>query len=206
MEIKNIRIDNLKEAGYNPRQMNAEDLEKLKYSVKEFGVVEPIVVNKDLTVIGGHQRLKVLQELDWKEVPCIILDLDKKREKLLNLALNRIIGNWDEEKLAKLVKEISDYPDIKLSGLNESELEMLNVQYDLIFENENIEFDSEEEVKKLFELNTRVPIDLERPNIVKQKGKVAFYTENFEEWKKIKEHFSAKNKSELDTKKLLNLI
>ena len=60
MEIKNIRIDNLKEAGYNPRQMNAEDLEKLKYSVKEFGVVEPIVVNKDLTVIGGHQRLKVL--------------------------------------------------------------------------------------------------------------------------------------------------
>lgn len=206
MEIKNQKIKDLKPAEYNPRIMNEEDLEKLKNSIKEFGMVEPIVVNKDLTVIGGHQRIKAVKLLGKKEIPCILVDLDKRKEKLLNLALNRIVGGWDESKLVKLVREIQDYPDVKLSGLSDAELEMLSVQYDLIFGDDVKDLSNEEEVKKLFSLKQRVPIDLERPEVVKKKNKIAFYTENFKEWKKITKHFETKKKSELDTKKLLDSI
>ena len=208
MQIQNIKIEKLKPAEYNPRVMDDKELEKLKRSLKEFGVVEPIVINKDFTVIGGHQRLKALWDLKRKEVPCIILNIDKKKEKILNLALNRISGDWDQEKLSKLIKGISNYENIKLSGLDTEELEALSVQHDLMFGDDDKEmvFDSEEEVKKMFELNTRVPIDVERPKAKKQSNKVAFYTENFKQYKEIKKFFSAKNKSELDTNKLLKLI
>ena len=208
MQIQDIKIQKLKPAEYNPRIMDDKELEKLRRSLKEFGVVEPIVINKDMTVIGGHQRLKVLRAMKRTEVPCIILDIDKKKEKLLNLALNRISGDWDQEKLSKLIKGISNYENIKLSGLDTEELESLSVQHDLMFGDDDKEmiFDSEEEVKKMFELNTRVPIDVERPKVKKQSNKVAFYTEDFKQWKKIRDFFSAKNKSELDTNKLLKLI
>ena len=206
MEIKNVKISSLKPAKYNPRIMNKEEMEKLQNSIKEFGLVEPVVANKDLTVIGGHQRIKAMEMLHWKEIPCIIIDVDKKKEKLLNLALNRIVGSWDESKLVKLIREIQEYPDIKLSGLNDTELEMLSVQYDLIYSDETQDLSSEEEIKKMFELNVRVPIDVEKPQVVKKKNKVAFYTDNFEEWKKITKHFETNKKSELDITKLLDSI
>jgi len=206
MEIKTLKIKDLKLAEYNPRHMEDEEMEKLKNSIKEFGLVEPLVVNKDLTIIGGHQRLKAAEMLGWIEIPCIIVDLDKKKEKLLNLALNRIVGNWEEGKLAKLIREIQDYPDIKLSGLNDSELEMLSVQYDLIFGETEQDISNEEAVKKLFDLKQRVPINVERPQVMKKESKMAFYTEDLEEWKKITDHFETNKKSELDTKKLLDSI
>jgi hypothetical protein len=206
MEIINHKIKNLKPAEYNPRFMSEEDLEKLKNSVKEFGMVEPIVVNKDLTVIGGHQRIKAVEMLGWEEIPCIMVDLDKRREKLLNLALNRIVGSWDEGKLTKLIREIRDYPEIKLSGLSDAELEMLGVQYDLIFGEDVQDLENEETIKRMFDLNMRVPIDVERPQVMKRENKVAFYTEDLNDWKKIKEHFQTDKKSELDTKRLLDLI
>ena len=206
MEIKNLKIEDLKPAIYNPRYMDENELEKLKNSLKEFGAVEPLVVNKDMTVIGGHQRLKAAEALGWTEIPCQIVDLDKKREKLLNLALNRIIGSWDETKLAKLVRNVKDYPDVKLSGLDESELEMLDMQYELIFGDQEQETANEEAVKKMFELDKRVPVDIERPQVAKKESKVAFYTDNFEDWKKITDHFKTNKKSELDTQKLLKAI
>ena len=206
MEIKNQKIKNLKPAEYNPRIMSEEELEKLKNSVKEFGMVEPVIVNKDLTVIGGHQRIKAVESLGWEEIPCVIVALDKKREKLLNLALNRIVGSWDESKLVKLVREIQDYPEVKLSGLSDGEIEMLGVQYDLIFGENEEDTANEEAIKKMFDLNVRVPIDVEKPSVVKKKNKMAFYTDNFEDWKTITEYFETKKKSELDTKKLLDII
>jgi len=206
MEIKDQKIKDLKPAEYNPRIMSEEELEKLKNSVKEFGMVEPVIANKDLTVIGGHQRIKAVESLGWEKIPCIIVDLDKKRERLLNLALNRIVGSWDESKLVKLVREIQDYPEVKLSGLSEGELEMLGVQYDLIFGENEEDTANEEAIKKMFDLNVRVPIDVEKPQVMKKQSKVAFYTDDFKEWKKITEYFETKKKSELDTKKLLDSI
>lgn len=93
MEIQKIVINKLIPATYNPRKnLKPNDLEyqKIKKSILEFGFVSPLVVNKDMTVIGGHQRLKVLQELGFESVECIIVDLDKTKEKALNVALNKI--------------------------------------------------------------------------------------------------------------------
>jgi hypothetical protein len=133
----------------------------------------------------------------------------KNGKKLLNLALNRIIGGWDEEKLTKLIKEINEIgkdEELKLTGFDKEEIEQLLVQYELIYPKERIEIDGEEEVKKLFALNVRVPIDVEKPQVKIKEEKVAFYTENLEEWKKIRDYFKMKNKAELDTKKLLEII
>ena len=204
MQIQKIKIELLMVAEYNPRVMSEEELENLKESVKSFDMVEPIIVNKDMTVIGGHQRLKVAKDLGWTEVPCIIVDLDKRREKILNLALNKIVGSWDEEKLTALVREMKDYPEIKLSGFDDYELEMLNVQYDLSYNNEEIK--SDEELKELFARNERVEITVEKPEISVKKKKVAFYVETFEQYKLIKETFKTNREAELDIKKLIELI
>ncbi len=93
MEIQKIAINKLIPATYNPRKdlkLNDPEYQKIKKSILEFGFVSPLVVNKDMTVIGGHQRLKVLQELGFESVECIIVDLDKTKEKALNVALNKI--------------------------------------------------------------------------------------------------------------------
>ena len=93
MEIQKIAINKLIPATYNPRKNlkpNDPEYQKIKKSILEFGFVSPLVVNKDMTVIGGHQRLKLLQELGFESVECIIVDLDKTKEKALNVALNKI--------------------------------------------------------------------------------------------------------------------
>ena len=106
MNIQKIKIDKLIPATYNPRKnLKPSDAEyvKIKNSIEKFGFVSPLVINKDMTVIWGHQRLKVLKEMGIVEVECIIVDLDKTNEKALNIALNKIQGDWDEEKLEALL-------------------------------------------------------------------------------------------------------
>lgn len=102
----------MKPAKYNPRkdlQPGDPEFEKLKRSVEEFGYVEPILWNQRTgVVVGGHQRLKVLQHLGYTEVDCVILDLDEKKEKALNVALNKISGDWDIPLLTALLKDLND--------------------------------------------------------------------------------------------------
>lgn len=104
MEVVNIKIKDLKPAEYNPRQMTAEQHDNLKKSIEEFGFVDPLIVNKhkgrENVVIGGHQRLKIAQELEMTEVPVVYVDLEPEREKELNLRLNRNTGEWDWDELA----------------------------------------------------------------------------------------------------------
>lgn len=127
MKIKQINIASLKPAEYNPRKITDAELDKLEQSIREFGIVKPVVVNQDMTVIGGHQTLKVLQNrLGQKAAPCIVLDLDKHREKLLNLALNRIGGDFDPDKLKTMLLDLRVAEvNIKLSGFDEAETEKL---------------------------------------------------------------------------------
>ena len=109
MNIQKIQVNKLIPATYNPRKdlkPNDEEYIKIKNSIENFGFVSPLVINKDMTVIGGHQRLKVLIELGYTEIECIVVDLDKTSEKALNIALNKIQGDWDEEKLESLLKEL----------------------------------------------------------------------------------------------------
>jgi hypothetical protein len=113
-------LSDIKPAQYNPRQIAGDELEKLKKGLAEFGMVEPLVVNEDGTLIGGHQRLKAASELGWTEVPVIRVKLDKLQEKALNLALNRLSGEWDYGKLSSLLSEFemaADF-DIELTGFD----------------------------------------------------------------------------------------
>jgi len=116
----------LKPAPYNPRKIDKETLEKLKQSIQNFGYVEPLVWNKRTKrIVGGNQRLRVLQELGVEEVEVVVVDLDEDREKLLNLALNKITGEWDFLKLAELFESLKDLENVELSGFEISEIEDL---------------------------------------------------------------------------------
>lgn len=119
MLIKQLPIGDLKPADYNPRkdlQSGDPEYDKLKRSLTEFGYVEPVIFNATTgRVVGGHQRLKVLADLGHEAVDCVVVELDDTREKALNVALNKISGDWDEDKLALLIADLdaSDF-DVEL--------------------------------------------------------------------------------------------
>ena len=109
--VVKTHIDKLKLAKYNPRKdlkPSDKEYQKLKASIEEFGYVLFIVVNKDLTVIGGHQRIKVMKELGYTDIEVTQVDLDKTREKALNLALNKIDGIWDMDMLSDIIRDVSN--------------------------------------------------------------------------------------------------
>lgn len=134
MNIQVIDIEKLKAADYNPRidlQKGDEEYEKIKRSIKEFGYVDPVIVNSDMTVIGGHQRLKVLKDLGYKKIECAVVELSKEKEKALNIALNKISGKWDYDKLSDLLNELVDNVDIDetLTGFSKSEIEDMGTDF-----------------------------------------------------------------------------
>ena len=96
--LKVLPVSVLKPAEYNPRKKlkaGDKEYEKIKNSIEEFGFADPLVVNSDMTIIGGHQRLTVAIDLGYTEVPCAVVDVDKVREKALNIALNKITGKTE---------------------------------------------------------------------------------------------------------------
>lgn len=119
-------IDELNPAEYNPRkrlQPGDEEYERLKTSIETFGYVDPIIINADGTVIGGHQRLNVLIDLGYSEADVAVVDLSKADEKALNIALNKISGEWDDEKLAAIFADLNmDGYDLSITGFGEDEL------------------------------------------------------------------------------------
>jgi ParB-like chromosome segregation protein Spo0J len=131
MEIKNVLVKDIKYAPYNPRKISDEVLSKLKRSIEEFGYIEPIIINKrTMHVVGGNQRLKVLRQLDIKEVQAVIVDLDDTHEKALNIALNKISGEWDLPLLKDLLLEIDTGEiDTEITGFNMEEIEELMNQF-----------------------------------------------------------------------------
>ena len=148
-----ISIDKLKPAKYNPRvelQPGDEEYEKIKNSIEKFGYAESIVVNKDLTVISGHQRLNVLKNLGYKEIEVAQVNLSKKEEKALNVALNKITGQWDEAKLADLFADLKDDDfNLDLTGFDSSDIQDLFAD----IEDDHID-DGEEEIKENARMNT----------------------------------------------------
>lgn len=104
MQIIDVAISSLKPAEYNPRRMTVDQHDRLKESIEKFGLVDPIIVNnhadRENIVIGGHQRLKIAQELGMENVPVVYVDLDEDRERELNLRLNKNNGEWDYDMLA----------------------------------------------------------------------------------------------------------
>lgn len=125
--LETIPIQSLVVATYNPRTIRREEFLNLKKSIETFGMIQPILVNDDNTVIGGHQRIQACQELSMTEVPCIKISVDKEREKALNVALNRIGGSFDEDKLRELLQTM-EQETIQLTGLSDKDLSQLLAQ------------------------------------------------------------------------------
>lgn len=130
MLIEKIQTDRLVPADYNPRKdlkSGDPEYEKLKRSLEEFGYVEPVIWNKTTShVVGGHQRLKVLLDMGVTEVDCVVVEMDAEKEKALNVALNKISGDWDKDKLALLIADLqgADF-DVSLTGFDPGEIDDL---------------------------------------------------------------------------------
>src|SRR5699024_5452698 len=130
MIIEKIKIQDLIPADYNPRkdlQPGDVEYERIKRSLEEFGYVDPVIWNKTTgRIVGGHQRLKVLESMGRTEVECVVVELDEEKEKALNVALNKISGDWDKEKLAVLITDLDavDF-DISLTGFDPAEIDDL---------------------------------------------------------------------------------
>ena len=127
MKIESKLIKDLKPATYNPRQITKKQYNDLKESIVSFGLVDPIIINKNGNiVIGGHQRLKICKELKYKDVDCVVLDLDKEQERELNIRLNKSGGEWDMDILANEfdMEELKEwgFKDIEF-GLNIDKLD-----------------------------------------------------------------------------------
>ena len=150
-ELKTLPVSVLKPAAYNPRKKlkpGDKEYEKIKNSITEFGFADPLVVNADMTIIGGHQRLTVAMELGYTEVPCAVVDIDKTREKALNIALNKITGAWDDSLLADLMKDLENSNfDLGKTGFEPPEVnELFTNVHDK--EVKDDEFDVESELKQ----------------------------------------------------------
>lgn len=132
MEFKKVHISDLKPAEYNPRKdlkPNDPEYQRIKRSMEEFGYVDPIIINKDFTVIGGHQRLKVLQEQGETVIDVVVVDIPKTKEKALNVALNKITGDWDFQQLSIVLSELKEENfDIEITGFSDKELKEIDAE------------------------------------------------------------------------------
>lgn len=113
------KISDLIPAEYNPRQASAKEVADLTASIDRFDLADPLVINSNNRVIGGHFRLKILKERGVQEVDVRVPDreLTLHEEQELNLRLNKNIGHWDMDMLANINDEI-----LKCAGFEDNEL------------------------------------------------------------------------------------
>ena len=123
-KITHKQIDDLIFAEYNPRQLSDEQYKHLKDSISRFGLIDPIIINKNKDrkgiIIGGHQRVKVAKTIGINEVPCVEIDLTYDKERELNVRLNKNTGSWDFDVLANTfdIDELIDW------GFDEKDLQL----------------------------------------------------------------------------------
>jgi DNA modification methylase len=125
LTVEQVAIYQLRPDPANPRRISEEELDSLERSIRQFGFVQPILARKeDGVVIGGHQRLVAARRLGLATVPVTFLDLSIEQASLLNLALNKISGTFDDALLARLLADLQSSPDIdlSLSGFGEDEI------------------------------------------------------------------------------------
>ena len=142
LSVVHVPIDDLRPDPANPRRISDAELESLTRSIRRFGFVDPVIARReDKSVIGGHQRLLAARRLGLASVPVVLVDLPAEQARLLNLALNRISGSWDEELLARLLSELDAAPevDLSLSGFDDDEVAKLLKSLDARDKRERIE-------------------------------------------------------------------
>ncbi len=196
METKTVKLSRLNIAEYNPRQdLQPGDsrYEDIKKSVDKFGLVVPIIVNRNgMRIVSGHQRYKILKAQGVKETEVVIVDLDEEKEKLLNVALNKIRGQWDMTKLSELLKGF-DEEQIEFSGFSAEEIEALTEEYEEALEGAIEETAPEDEQKDAQE-GTEAPQEATEEEVLvylsfeKKEDALAWLTAH-----KIKKTFGATN-------------
>ena len=145
MKIVTKNIGDLIEAEYNPRQLTKEQFQQITDSIKRFGIVDPIIVNKNKErkniIVGGHQRVKVAGSLGFKEIPCVEVDLTPDKERELNVRLNKNTGEWDWDELANHfdVSELIDW------GFDDKDLAFFDL--DGMTEAEEDDYEMPDEIK-----------------------------------------------------------
>ena len=146
MQLIEMEIKDLHEADYNPRlalEVGTPEFAKLKTAIEKFDMVEPLVWNKRTgNIVGGNQRLAVMKYLGKTKTPVSVIDVDETQEKLLSVALNKIKGSWDFEKLENLFAEF-DYASLGITGFGADEIA-------LIFEEDNEGYDTYETEDDVF--------------------------------------------------------
>jgi len=137
----------LKPAPYNPRRISRQQLDALKASIAQNGFVEPVVAQRGtLVLIGGHQRLEALRQLcrDANEklpkIPAVLLDVDDRRARLMNVALNRIDGEFDDALLGNLLSGLGEISAVELLGTGLSDIEVAALLVPELPENETTTF------------------------------------------------------------------
>lgn len=165
MEIRKINVEDIKAAEYNPRKDLMEDDKeyiKIKNSIATFGYVEPIIWNKRTgNIVGGHQRFKVLLENGEEEIEVVVVDLEEKDEKKLNIILNKVKGRWNIGKLTELLQELEDRGEMEITGFEDWELQGLLMQYDHIQDLMDEDFSdfSQENERTTFTMTFSCPAD-----------------------------------------------
>lgn len=124
-------VETINAAPYNPRKNLRRDdpaYQAIKRSIEEFGYVDLLVVNRRTKhLVGGHQRFKIIRDdLRWRELDVSVVDLDDRAEKRLNLALNKVGGEWDDDLLTALLRELTaDGEDMAPTGFSDDDLAAL---------------------------------------------------------------------------------
>ena len=165
MDIRIMKISDLRPADYNPRQdlqPGDPEYEKIANSFTEFGYVEPVVWNEQTgNVVGGHQRLKILAAQGKTEIEVSVVNMSLHDEKILNVALNKIGGRWDTSKLTEILQELKEQDGLEITGFEEWELEALTMQYDHISDllNEDFSEFANKEQKDTFTMTFSLPAE-----------------------------------------------
>ena len=157
MQIEKANINELISPDWNPRQITEEELAKLETSLNEFGYIEPIIVNDvNNHIVGGNQRCKALKQLGYEEVDVVYVHIeDIHKEKACNVALNKISGDWDNDKLRVVLEEIELSPiDVSLTGFDEIELNDYIVPDFQPVEDDNTRLDEKKQYSILIHIET----------------------------------------------------
>lgn len=141
LQIQEMNINDITPADYNPRialNENDDEYKKIKNSIEEFGYVDPIIWNKRTgNIVGGHQRYTVLKDLGHEKVDVSVVDMSEQDEMALNIALNKVEGDWDKDKLKEVIADL-EQDKLMFTGFDDDEIDSLMNDVDIedFFESE----------------------------------------------------------------------
>lgn len=222
-----VDVKNLKNSVYNPRRISEEELEKLEKSIEEFGFIEPLVVNthegRENVVICGHQRLKVAKKQGAKKIRAVLVDLPLDKEMKLNIASNKIGGDFDFAKLADLFEKLDEMKsNTDTTGFNRSDIDqMLQNTREFVdrhqksavlkenLEKSGISADEAEAISSVFEHSKEIAKE-EVPDVdicgqQRVRKMIVFWFDNEQEWERMREIYSTGRDIEQDTNKLTRI-